>query len=435
MLSMFLKESKTMKSKLFIIGLMLTCSFNSQPVFAETTVENSTLQKVFKSMTPSINDLGLSATFVRTEYPAQSLKNLSADTKLSPDQTIINDVLVNNQGIKESVRASRKATGLLKEGTFHLSCNENGSRSYDSKNKIGVTSRNSAKNINYLSHILSPDIGTVKSRFISRGKPAFLQKLKTATILEETNQDDSIKLEGEYKNSDPERYFEVTVTPKYNYSITNIVEYDKNKRILTVIVSDNFRSIKNDSSEIWLPQTILQKKYVYDDYRGNTMQMSKLDILDPKFIRVEPSDFVLAFPSGAKVIQDNTLGINFGEVQKMQETATLQAISEMATKTPLSDDKGQELIARTQKKYKQESSTTQNPKTNTSQKEKFFTQNEREIARTLEMPVSTLRYVLTRVICGLLIIVLGGIGFRVYRKKMQFKKTRTSGEVEYVKEV
>ena len=74
---------------------------------------NSTLEKVIGSMSPNLDSIAIDATYVRTFYEKQSLDTSSQNPEPKIKRTIINEILTNSNGIKESLCDSRLVGSLM----------------------------------------------------------------------------------------------------------------------------------------------------------------------------------------------------------------------------------------------------------------------------------------------------------------------------------
>jgi len=388
-------------------------------------VENRTLQEVLKSTAPVLQNSALSATFIRTNYTSQSLQ--SASENISPDveRTIISELLVNSDGITESLCDAR-TTGLsVKQYAFHYSNDGIYAKVYDSRNNKGIVRKSPQTISNYLSCVFNPYVVTSQCRFISRGIPTFLSKLKEAQITTETSSviagTNCITLEGEYKNSDPERYFNVTIIPTLSYAITKLEEYDKNKRILLAIDTSDYVAV----SGLWLPKKTVAKTYKYDDHEGNIVQIARLDILEPKAVSIDEDMFSLKFPTDAK-LYDATSGIDIGEMIQEADKGIEASIEGINIREVQVDVNGDEIVNRTKQAYKHENISESIKLNHTVKNEKIVPTNPAR-SRTLQMPEPYLKQLIFKIAWGLFVITITGVVLYIIRKKIRLNQVKTKG--------
>ena len=411
-----------MKTNLLITRLLLVLTLTQSLVYAQGfKVENQTLQEVLKSMAPKLHNSALSATFVRTIYIPQSPKSFSENKSPKVERTTISELLVNSDGVTESVCDARTTGLLVKQYAFHYSNNGICAKVYDSRNNRGIVRKSPKAVSNYLSLALSPYTGTCQSRFISRAMPTFLSRLKEAQITSETSSviggTNCITLEGKYKNSDPEQYFKMTVIPAFNYAVAELEEHDKNRRILTEISAIDFV----EASDLWLPKQTAVRKYRYDDHEGNTVQIATLDILEPKAIPVGKNTFSIKFPSDAK-LHDATSGIDLGKIYKEIDEVILASIDDIDIPEMPVDKKGNIIIARTKQAYKRESSSE-----SIEQKKPVKEKNIGKApaspthSRILQMPESKLKQLAFKTLWVVFAITVAAVVLHIIRKKSKLR--------------
>lgn len=384
--------------------------FNSIAVSAlDKNVENSTLQEILKSMTPTITDFALSATFVRTNYMPQIQEDFSANKGLEVKRTTISEILVNSEGVKESVCDARKTKSLVKQYAFHYSNDGIHTKIYDSRNKRGSARKSSDPSSNYLSFVLSPYVAARQRRFISRAMPVLQTKFNEARIASETSsvrpEGICITLEGEYKNSDPERHFKITVIPAFNYAAVEFEEYDKNKRILTEITKASYVKVPGTSNELWLPKQTIVKRYRYDDYEGNTVQVAKLDILEQKAVAADENMFSLIFPPDSKVY-DATLDVDLEKAREEIDSVALEAIDDLLESPILADEKGKAIVARARDAYEQDNIVESTNESVVRGKAAEQTVVPTAQSRTLQMPKSDTKVILIKIFQALVVIAI-----------------------------
>lgn len=338
-----------------IIGLFVTLFICDTVIGDYSEGKNSTLDKVIKSISPNLDDVAISATFVRTHYMPQKIDDYLANKNFKVERTTISELLVNNNGVKESVCDSRKIGDLVKQYSFHYSNDGKYIKIYDSRNQRGQIQKNNDTNQNFLSSVLSPYTVTLKNKFISRSMPIFFDRLSNASVITETTSTKSgnkyIVIEGSYNNSDPERNFKLTVIPSLNYMISALEEYDKSKNILTRMTSNGYAEISTTLAKLYLPRQLTVQKYTYDDYEGNTISIATLDILNTSSSPVDQGSFVFSFPSNAK-IYDAITGTDFGKLKNEIDTIAFEAMDDFqSTSTILDDEKGDVIVSRTKASY------------------------------------------------------------------------------------
>ncbi len=173
---------------ILVISVFCRSSLSAQ----DFNVDNTTLQKALKAISLEIQESALSATYVRTLHEPQSLDNSSQNSELKIKRTIINEILTNSDGIKESLCDSRlvgsliskkilsKNIELVKQSAFYYSDDGIYRRTYDCKNDRGMVRKSPSSEFNCLSLILSPDVGTKHRKFLSRSTPLFLNRIRGA---------------------------------------------------------------------------------------------------------------------------------------------------------------------------------------------------------------------------------------------------------------
>lgn len=423
-----------MKLMRCIVLILVINTLCGSSIFAQGfNVENATLQKVLKAISPELQQSALSAIYVRTLYELQSLDTSSQNLELKIKRTIINEILANSDGVKESLCDSRlvgspiskeilsKNIELVKQSAFYYSDDGIYTKTYDCENDRGMVRKSPPSELNYLSLVLSPDVGTKHRKFLAHSMPLFLNRIRGVKVTSETNiagsEGNHIILEGEYKDSDPERYFKIKIIPAFNYAITTFEEYDKDRRILAKIDAIDYSEVSTTPPRLWLPKQTIIKKYNYDDYMGNTVQLVKLDILEATTIKVSENMFSLVFPPNADVY-DTITNINTRELRDEVSKIVLEAVDHTLISPILGDKKGQAIVSRAQEAYDRDAASRSVESTVkediTEQTEIIHTQS-----RTLRMPKSDVKWVVLVKILQVLVIctVVATFIYIVCRKK------------------
>lgn len=303
-----------MIKKAFIaLGIFLSLFWHITTL--QASVNNVTLEKALAAMSPEMTADALSATFVRMTYEPQTLQAYSEKNEAKISRTTISELVVSSRGVRESLCDAREVRDGVKQYAFHYANNGERIQTYDSRNKRGVVKKSPQSERNRLSDIVSPYSQTRSVRFLSRGVPSIQSKLTKAAVTSESSGvvdgKRAIILEGEYTNSDPERYFRITILPDANYTVVELKEYDAKKRILTDMQAENVIPV---SGGLYVPTKTHLLKYTYDDHEGSTVQLHKLNILEPKVVPVGGDTFSLTYPHDAK-IYDITTDTNIGKLK------------------------------------------------------------------------------------------------------------------------
>ena len=341
-----------MKTPTRIAALIIIGSSMLSPVFAVTpSVSNSTLQKALDAMSPEMTAHALSATYVRTTYQPQAIQAYAEKQEAKLLRTTISELVISSQGVRESVCDAREVKDGVKQYAFHYANNGARLQTYDSRNGRGVVRRTPRTDKNYLSCLVGPYTGASRGRFMSRAMPVLLARFNGARTTSETSASKDgqgiVTLEGEYANSDPQRYFSITVLPGCNYAVAEFKEYDSSKNILTDMRADDFVKV---SGQLWVPRITHLRKYTYDVHEGNTVQYHKLEVLEPRTVSVGETTFALKFPAKAKVY-DATIGLDLAELQREEREILGAEIESIAGYEIPSDKKGEAIVARAQKAY------------------------------------------------------------------------------------
>lgn len=298
-------------------------------------IENSTLQKALKSITPNLHESALSATFVRTIYRSQTEQEFSENSNLETRYATTSKLFVGNNGIRESVSSADAIGQSVEQHSLHYSNNGTSAMNYDSVHNRGTVRKNPNKYSNFLSSVLSPYAAMNPSRFIAHTKSFTQSKLNDAKITLETvgvmAGIECITLEGEYEKSDPERYFKITIIPAFNYAIAMFEEYDKNRRILAEVSSVDFVNVSGGSADIWLPKQTAIRKYRYDDYEGKSIELATLEILEPRIVTADENMFSISFANDAK-LYDATSGVDLGQLIQEANKVSQDAIDDIGEK-------------------------------------------------------------------------------------------------------
>lgn len=333
-----------MKKIISIAAVLLVYISSPYIIYAQNIkVENPILQKALESMAPKLHDSALSATFVRTTYTPQPLSTYVENKHAKIQRTITSELTVNYDGVKESIYDARAVEKYTKQYTLHHSNNGRNAKTYDSKNNRGTTRKSSKAKTNYLSLAVSPDLLSRQHRFVSRSTPLFLNRLNGAIVTSETaaikGGQKCITLEGQYQNSDPEQYFKITVIPSCGYAVAELEEYDKHERILTKMNASDFGQTPGHSATFWLPKHTSLAKYTYDSYEDDTIQIAKLEILEPKVVPVYEDTFDLTFPNDAR-IYDATIGMRLDGFYEEADKISLAAIDDVPLNKTTRNKKG-----------------------------------------------------------------------------------------------
>lgn len=409
------------------IGILIAVSiFTFARAFAMAPiVKNGTLQKVLDAMSPDMTTHALSATFVRTIYEPQALNAYGEKQDAKVKRTTISEFVISSNGVRESVcdvRKTRSKTFLgegtaIKQFAFHYANNGKRLQTYDSKNNRGLLRASPKTGKNHLSLVVGPYTRTSRGRFMSRSMPVLLARFNGAQVTSEAGGSeegkDAVTIEGQYADSDPQRYFTITVIPGFNYAVAIFREYDVNKRILTETRAGDFVQV---TRALWLPRSTRLEKYTYDDREGNSVQRFKLDILDPRTVPVDEGTFSLIFPDNAN-IRDVTANINIGKIRREASEsldATMENITVAGYEIP-TDKKGKAIVARAQEAYAREhqhsdTGAHKNP-------EKF-----------LELPQVPRSKLWFTIPTALLLAVTIVMGWRIYRKKSRITSTNHQQE-------
>ncbi len=347
-----------MRRDLLVPGLVLACVLCLGAAIAqEIKVENGTLEKAVDALTADVKDMAVSATFVRTFYIPQVLEESQNSEPPTIERTTISEVVVNTNGIKETLFDARKIDSLVKRHAKYYSNDGTNTKSYDAKANRGVTRRTPRTDVYHLARLLDPDAAARQSRTLSHIKPGLLDRLDGATVTSETpgssDQGRTVTLEGEYQDSDPARYFRMTVLPQSGYAIQHLQEYDPEKRILKDVSASDFVRMGMGSTAVWLPKQRTAKTYTYDDQEGNSTQVAHLDILKPRAVSVDDTTFALRFPEDAEVY-DAVLGASTSRPQDSVDTSGLAELIENPAVPILTEAKGKDIVARTELAYEEE---------------------------------------------------------------------------------
>ncbi|MBN1980077.1 MAG: hypothetical protein JW795_00990 [Chitinivibrionales bacterium] len=351
-----------MKKNVLMAPIILYFLFLNTSYANQENVKNSTLQKVLEQLTPDtdIRNTAFSARYVRTTYISQSRDDFSKNISPEVKRTTISELLISGGRVKESICDARLIGTMPKQYAFHYSDDGNHKRVYDSRFNAG-TIKIQENTQNYLQIVLSPLAVTKSNRFISRTAPLLLPKFNQARVTSETVKNiEGVKriiLEGEYENCDPEHYFRIAVAPEFNYAITQLEEYDKNKHILSEINAIDYENI----SGLWLAKEISWIRYKHDDEDGDSVQIATLSVLEPKLITASEGMFSLSFPSDAK-IYDSTTELHLNKIKEETDAIAQNAIDDIDAVEILKDKKGIEIISRTQHAYEHKETTLDVPK-------------------------------------------------------------------------
>ena len=345
--------------KVVMIG-MLACwgaIGMSAPASAQNVeADNATLQKVLDGILPEFTDSALSATCVRTVYKPRAM-DAPSDPSVGRqvERTVISEILAGSKYVKESIADSRLAKGSVKQYAFHYANDGRRVYDYDSRNQRGALRKSPKTDSSALGQILSPYAARTGRRFMSRGVPALPARLANARVTSEeactTDAGPGIEIEGTYENGSPEARFKMTVAPERNYVIVAFTEYDAQGRALAEMRASDFKQVSGPEGVLWIRGQTVVTTYRRDDHEGNSIQTSKMEILDPSLVAARQDDFAFAFPADARRVHDATVD---ADLEKMRELLdkTFDDMTREADLALLGDKRGKSIIARTEEKRK-----------------------------------------------------------------------------------
>jgi hypothetical protein len=314
--------------RLMFVTLMPALAFCS-----ETPPPNTTLRKAIESLAPDVRSSMISATIVRTIYEPHGLRSNEA---ARVQRTIVSETIINATSVRESVcdtSIAKNVAMLRAEEVKHYvnfyANDADNLYAYDGTHCIGLT-RNVPKtaNINPLLNLLDPLAAIGTNRFISRIVPCASKRLLLAQITRESGEGEKITLRGDYRDSDPERYLTLMVNASLDYAIVDLWEYDRNHRLLSEMHASDLIELKGGSTHLIVPSHRTVKRYIYDDYEGDTYQVATLDILKPKETASVTGDRFWRYSDRA-LVYDAVNNINLGRAKLISQLLANRGIDAM----------------------------------------------------------------------------------------------------------
>jgi hypothetical protein len=297
-------------------------------------------------MSPEVKTYALCATCVRITYTPQTFHDSPPSDEPEVQRTNISQLTVSAGGVRESICDARLVKEGVKQYAFHYANNGQRVQIYDSKGNRGIAKDAPAQARNYLASVLTPYTAIPLNRFMSRTQPSLTARLGNARVTSQVPGmvagRGSVTLEGEYADSDPERYFSVVVVPELNYAVTELKEYDGGKRLLTEFRAADHLRVAED---LVVPQLVDLTKYKYDDQQGGSVQRFRLQVLDAKTEPVGPGTFSLVMPQGAD-IYDASAPIDVRPLEWDTKNTIRSSIESIGTVER--DPKGKTLVAAAQ---------------------------------------------------------------------------------------
>lgn len=323
-------------------------SFAALSAFAASeVVSETTLETVLESMSPVMTAHALQATIVRTTYEPQTLDAHDRGLEAKVLRTVISEVAASSDGVREAVRDAWSVKDGVKQHAFYYANAGGTVQTYDARNRLASTRPSPQVETNHLAFVFDPlrRVGTRK--FASRSAATLPGRLRKARVTKRTvsmvGGYESVAFEGEYEDSDPERTFSVIVIPAFSNAVAELKEYGVKGRILTDLSTEGFVNVGDG---LWLPETTRLERFLYDDHEGDSVQLTKSEILEPKLAVVGERTFVLDLPKGVDAPR-----INIDKASRDLFKAMEEGLDALPAYDIPRERKGKAILARAQEAY------------------------------------------------------------------------------------